>query len=276
MAHARADANLETQRGWIVAPNSLWRRSLTTPGRIVERKDQPVSRIRWGAAEQPKQGDMEIERLGQNARARTFAQSSRSRPRTEDAQSEQADWVIMSGTTPRLDRVVQIPLDSYRPQRLADDARASSTRIHELIQQGEENPALGMEHFRFTGRANPRYDWDNFWVEHASGAQEENEIVTTPLDDQKAPSLTNGHDCFDETVQCSAMSRTASRSSSAGAGCSIEANRPDPREGGRQGPAGARHQLRPVVVPARRSTSRSTTATATAPASASGWSVLGK
>ena len=204
--------NLETQRGWIVAPNlSLAKEFSYAWEDLVERKEQTGFPYSLGRCKNsPKQGDMEIELIwGKNAKGQDVRSiiEVKTAQNEKTLQSEQLDWVIMSEAA-RLDSIVWFKSLSTRTGRsvwpTTPDIEAAW--IYELIQQGEENPALGMEHFRFTGRANPRYDWNNFWVEHAKAElQEENEIVTTPLDDHKAPSLTNGHDCFDETVQCSAM-----------------------------------------------------------------------
>lgn len=204
--------DLETQRGWIVAPNfSLAAEFSYAWEDLVERKDQAGFPYSLGRCKNsPKQGDMEIELIwGKNAKGQDVRSiiEVKTAQNEKTLQSQQLDWVIMSEAA-RLDSIVWFKYLSTRTGRsvwpTTPDIQAAW--IYELIQQGEENPALGTEHFRFTGRANPKFDWQNFWIEHAKAElQEENEIVTTPLDDQKSPSLTNGHDCFDETAQCSAM-----------------------------------------------------------------------
>lgn len=56
--------------------------------------------------------------------------------------------------------------------------------------------ANGVESFVFTPAANPKYDWTQFWREHAvAETKVTNKVLTRP----------HGHDCFDQSSRCVAM-----------------------------------------------------------------------
>lgn len=78
--------------------------------------------------------------------------------------------------------------------------------IFDTIQRGLTHPELRIENFEFTPHANPSYRWDRFWTEHANAeSRVSGHIQTIPVDPDSPCSLENGHDCFDELIDCVAM-----------------------------------------------------------------------
>lgn len=207
------DPTTRTNRGWIVAPNFdlakefdyLW------SDLIDRRRKVGLVNYKLGRCKNnPKQGDMEIVlRWGKNANGEEVESiiTVKSAANEKSLQSEQLDWVILSEAA-RLEAPVWFKYLSTRTGRsiwpTTPDIQAAW--IWEQIQQAEQNPQLGIDTFQFTGRANPDYDWPNFWIEHQKAElQIDNLIKILPADEKKPPSATNGHDCFDEATGCSAM-----------------------------------------------------------------------
>lgn len=203
---------IETMRGWIVCPNYdlakefdyLWTN-------LVERGPA----MNWGyelrrSKKNPKQGDMQIVLFwGRNQRGEDVESiiEVRTSANEKSLQSEELDWAILSEAA-RLPEVVWFKYLSTRCRRsvwpTTPDIQAEW--IYALIRQGEENPSLGIEHFQFTGRANPKYDWNRYWTEHQKAElQVENHINVIPRSMDRPPGVDNGHDCFDTLTQCSAM-----------------------------------------------------------------------
>lgn len=207
------DPYTRTHRGWIVAPNFdlakefdyLWRQLVE-----VRHKVGLLSYRLGRCKNNPKQGDMEIVlEWGKNASGEDVKSivTVKSAANEKSLQSEQLDWVILSEAA-RLESTVWFKYLRTRTGRsiwpTTPDVQASW--IWEQIQQAQENPSLGIEHFVFTGRANPDYDWANYWIEHQKAELNiANAIKIRPSSEKKPPSAANGHDCFDDAVGCEAM-----------------------------------------------------------------------
>lgn len=211
-ARLMIDPTTRTQRGWIVAPNYelakefdyFWKE-------LVERRNKIGFDYRLGRHKNnPKQGDMEIViEWGKNGYGEDVQSiiEVKSATNPKSLQSEQLDWVILSEAA-RLEAEVWNKYLRTRTGRSVwpTTPEIAAVWIYELIEKARENPSLGIECFAFTGKANPNYDWPNYWIEHQKAELNvTNAIQTLPADDKKAPSATNGHDCFDELTQCAAM-----------------------------------------------------------------------
>lgn len=204
--------NTETQRGWIVAPNYELAKEFdyfwTAFVELGEKLDLGYKLGRH--KNNPKQGDMEIELLwGKNTRGEVVRSliEVRTSANEKSLQSEQLDWVIMSEAA----RHPEIVWSKYLRTRTGRSVWPTTPDlqaawIYELIENSKEYPELNIEHFEFTGRANPNYDWENYWTEHQKAElQIAGEISVVPGDMTSCPSTANGHDCFDDTVGCIAM-----------------------------------------------------------------------
>jgi hypothetical protein len=212
LAGQLGDEVIETQRGWVVCPNyELAKEFDYFYTDLVERGVG----MNWGyeirdAKKNPRQGDMKIALFwGKNQRGEDVESiiEVRTSANEKSLQSEELDWAILSEAA-RLPEIVWFKYLSTRCGRsvwpTTPDVQAEW--IYQLIKQGEENPSLGIENFSFTPRANPKYDWERYWVEHQKAElQVCNEIKTDPPDHTRAPSEDNGHDCFDPVVGCEAM-----------------------------------------------------------------------
>lgn len=210
------DPTTRTQRGWIVCPNfSLAKEFDYFWTDLVERRTKVGFPYKLGRHKNnPQQGDMEIVlEWGKNALGEDVQSiiQVRSATNPKSLQSEQLDWVILSEAA-RLEEQVWTKYLSTRFGRSVWPTTPDITAawIFDLIRQGEENPSLGIEHFKFTGRANPEYNWPNYWTEHQRAElNQTNAVATLPENAKATPSPTNGHDCFDDLVGCKAMADDA-------------------------------------------------------------------
>ncbi len=123
-------------------------------------------------------------------------------------QSEEVDIAILSEAA-RLPEIVWTKYLSTRTGRsiwpTTPDAEAAW--IWREIEKGKADPRLRLDHFQFTPRANPKFKYDRYWIEHAKAETRVDaaRAPITPVNTEAAPSKTNGHDCFDEATQCVAM-----------------------------------------------------------------------
>lgn len=215
-AQLEADPTTRSQRGWIVCPNFSLAKEFDYFWRdLVEVRAKVGFPYRLNRHKNnPQQGDMEIALdWGKNAMGEDVQSiiQCRSATNPKSLQSEQLDWVILSEAA-RLEETVWTKYLSTRFGRSVWPTTPDITAawIFDLIRQGEENPRLGIEHFGFTGRANPEYNWPNYWTEHQRAELNQTNLISTlPIDEFACPSGSNGHDCFDDTVGCKAMADDA-------------------------------------------------------------------
>lgn len=209
------DPTVRTQIGWIVAPNyvlakefdyawtDLVEKAASAGFKLhIERKVNNVS-----------QGDMTIViNWGENPVTHEQVKdiiTVKSATNINVLQSEEVDWAILSEAA-RLDEKVWSKFLSTRVKRsIWPTTPDNSARwIYQAICAGKANPRLKTESFQFTTRANPRYEYERYWIEHqkAEGrAGVTAEHLLCPKDDLLPPSADNGHDCFNEMVDCRAM-----------------------------------------------------------------------
>ncbi len=69
-----------------------------------------------------------------------------------------------------------------------------------LLRLIEAGPDAGVDAFTFTPHANPTYDWDRFWEEHAKAESRAHGRILTDKQD---------HDCFDPGAECPASKDSA-------------------------------------------------------------------
>ncbi|GEM_PF-4039600 len=201
----------ETFRGWVVCPNyDLAKEFDYLYTELVEKA--PI--MKWGyeirrSKRNANQGDMEIVLFwGKNQRGEDVESviQVRTSANEKSLQSEELDWVILSEAA-ELDESVWKKYISARFTRaiLPTTPKVNAGWILDMIESAEDNPELGIESFCFTVRANPEYKCDRFWAAHAQAELTvTGEVTTLPVDENKPPSIANGHDCFDPIVQCDA------------------------------------------------------------------------
>ncbi len=204
---------LETMRIWIVAPNyELAKEFDYFWEALIERRETMV----WDyevkkAAKSPGQGNMIIHLgWGKNAKGQDIDViiSVRSAANEKTLQSEEVDIAILSEAA-RLDSIVWTKYLSTRVGRsiwpTTPDIQA--VWIHKEIEDSKNNPGAKTEHFQFTPKANPKYKYDRYWVEHQKAERrvDANCALLVPPAEFEAPSADNGHDCFDPMTECTAM-----------------------------------------------------------------------
>ena len=207
------DDDLETQRIWIVAPNYDLAKEFDYAWEdLIERREKlefDYKIIRH--TKSPGQGNMVIQiRWGKNGKGQNVDTiiEVKSAANEKTLQSEEIDIAILSEAA-RLEEKVWSKYLSTRVGRsiwpTTPDIQAAW--IHKLIESSAGVPGLDTEHFQFTPRANPKFNYERYWVEHQK-AESRVSLSGTPIlptDDTVMPGPTNGHDCFDPMVQCEAM-----------------------------------------------------------------------
>jgi hypothetical protein len=208
------DPNAKTQIGWIVAPNYVlakefdyaWTDLVEKAASVgfkfkIERKINNVS-----------QGDMTIiidwcENPNTHERVKDII-TVKSATNINVLQGEEVDWAILSEAA-RLPELVWTKFLSTRVKRsIWPTTPDNSARwIFQEIQRGKSNPALKIESFSFTTRANPGYQYERYWIEHQKAELRGGAVsgLIYPEDDLKGPSPDNGHDCFNALTECRAM-----------------------------------------------------------------------
>lgn len=197
---------------WIVAPNyDLAKEFDYAWSDLVSRKDAAGFdyKIRQ-KHNSPKQGNMAIViDWGKDARGEEVLTTVevKSAFNEKSLQSEEVDVVIMSEAA----RLPQVSWTKYLSTRAGrsiwpttPDIQASW--IWQLIKDGEASPELETVNFQFTGRANPKYNWERYWREHAKAESLVDGLIDTrPENKKQPPGPENGHDCFDALTGCKAM-----------------------------------------------------------------------
>lgn len=158
----------------------------------------------------PKQGTMEVvvnfgrDKNGVPVRTRVEGKSATNR---ESLQSEEVDFAVFSEAAEHPEYVWTRYL-STRAKRAVfpTTPKVQADWLRAMIELGEADPSLGIESFGFTPRCNPLYDWERYWQEHAKAERRTgNKAYLRPQNPRAKCSRQNGHDCFDEQVDCGAM-----------------------------------------------------------------------
>ena len=212
-AKAASDPDIQTLRIWIVAPNyDLAKEFDYFWEALIERRealgfDYEVKQ----KSKSPGQGNMVIHLgWGKNAKGQDVdvIVSVRSAANEKTLQSEEVDIAILSEAA-RLDEIVWSKYLSTRVGRSIWPTTPDITAvwIHKEIERSAKNPSLKIEHFQFTPKANPKYNYERYWVEHqkAELRVDANVKLLVPDNELMCPSKDNGHDCFDAMVECKAM-----------------------------------------------------------------------
>lgn len=210
---AKDNSTIETQRIWIVAPNyDLAKEYSYAWTDLVERKEHMGFEYKLiNPVNNPGQGNMKIRMLwGKNKRGEDVESiiEVRSAANEKQLQSEELDIVLLSEAA-RLHENVWSKYLSTRAGRSvwATTPDVEAAWIYNMIEAGKGNPGLSIDSFSFTPRANPKYKYDRYWIEHqkAEIRVSPSADLTQPADPNKPPSYSNGHDCFDPMVGCVAM-----------------------------------------------------------------------
>lgn len=215
------DPTVRTQVGWIVAPNYVlakefdyaWIDLVEKSAKVgfnfkIEKKSNNVTQgdmqivINWGRCPAIVDGQL-VRGAGDIVKDIITVKSATN---INVLQGEEVDWCILSEAA-RLPQLVWTKFLSTRVGRsiwpTTPDIEAAW--IWEEIQKAS-NPELGIDSFQFTGKANPGYDWERYWIEHMKTEESEcGHVETRPKDTKSPPSVDNGHDCFEDTSQCKAM-----------------------------------------------------------------------
>lgn len=203
---------LETQIVWIVAPNYDLAKEFDYAWEdLVERRkavgfNYKIER----SANNPKQGDMQIVIVwGKNERGQDVKTviDVKSATNVKSLQSEQVNIAILSEAA-RLPSIVWTKYLGTRVGRsvLPTTPDIEAAWIFDMIERGKKYPELSIDSFQFTGKANPKYDWPLYWLEHQKTEEDVmGEIIVRPADNTVCPSKENGHDCFDPAIECNAM-----------------------------------------------------------------------
>lgn len=212
-ARAQLEPDCETQRIWIVAPNYDLAKEFDYAWEdLIERRETLGFDYEVVKATKSKvQGNMIIHlRWGKNAAGRDVDTivEVKSAANEKTLQSEEIDIAILSEAA----RLPEIVWTKYLSTRVGRSVWPTTPDIqaawifHE-IERGTQNPDLGVEHFQFTPRANPKFNYERYWVEHqkAEARVDPGAPLIKPHDARLTPHVENGHDCFDELTQCNAM-----------------------------------------------------------------------
>lgn len=202
---------------WIVAPNYVLAKEFDYAW-----EDLVLARKRLGfdyrlgtKVNSPGSGKMAIQMFfGENAAGQEIEVwiEVKSAENEKVLQSEEVDVAILSEAA-RLPETVWTKYLSTRVGRSVwpTTPDRSAMWIYKEIERGKAHPELRIENFQFTPRANPKYKYDRYWIEHAK-AEERVEVgkgITVPPDVNRAPGIDNGHDCFDPESGCRAMKDAA-------------------------------------------------------------------
>ena len=210
-ARVEFDPDVKTQVGWIVAPNYVLAKEFDYAWADLVENASKVGldfTIEEGT-NNPTQGNMRIViNWGRNPSGEIVKDIIvvKSATNINVLQSEAVDWAILSEAA-RLPQLVWTKFLSTRCKRSIWPSTPDimAVWIWDEIQKAS-NPELGIDSFSFTGRANPTYDWERYWIEHMKTEESElGQVSVRPNLMTSPPSSTNGHDCFDEIVTCEAM-----------------------------------------------------------------------
>jgi len=207
------DPTLESQIIWIVPPNFGLAKEFDYAWEdLVERRAHlGIEYELIQAVKNAAQGHMRIQiRWGKNCYGRDVDTivEVRSAANERQLQSEEVDIAILSEAA----RLPEIVWSKYLSTRVGRSVWATTPDIeaawiYREIERGNATPSLSIESFTFTPRANPKYNYGRYWIEHQKAELRTDSVctLTYPADELKPPSADNGHDCFDPMVECGAM-----------------------------------------------------------------------
>ena len=191
------------RRIWLVGPNYntikewdyLWWHL------VVRHKQNPLGQMYEieSKSNSPQQGNLRIvlqfpeDRYGIPVQVIIEGKSA-SNP--ESLQGEQVYLAVLSEAAELDERVLSRYLGTRCRYIIAQTTpKLSAEWLHKLISDGHDHPALSIESFQFTPKANPQYDWDLYWIEHQKAESHiHGKVLTEPY----------GHDCFANLSICTA------------------------------------------------------------------------
>ncbi len=151
-------------------------------------------------ANSPQQGNMKIvlefpaDRDGMPVRVIIEGKSATN---PESLQGEQVYCAVLSEAAELDEKILGRYLGTRCQYVIAPTTpKLSAEWLRKLIDDGEGNPALSVASFQFTPHANPKYDWELYWIEHQKAESRvlSGKVATAPF----------GHDCFKDFSKCPA------------------------------------------------------------------------
>jgi len=165
---------------------------------VVQRRRNPVLKNMYKVtqkANSPQQGNMKIvlEFPSSDDPVRVVIEG-KSATNPESLQGEQVYLAILSEAGELDEKVLARYLSTRCRHVIAPTTpKLSAEWLRRLIDDGQSHPELSVASFRFTPYANPHYDWDLYWIEHAKAeSRVDGKILTAP----------HGHDCFADLSAC--------------------------------------------------------------------------
>lgn len=161
-----------------------------------------------GCSNQPKQGNMEINLdFGKDKHGKPVKTviKGMTGANAEALQSEEVDLVLLSEAAEHDERILSRYLETRYGKLVAPTTpKPKAEWLKKMIEMGEEDPTLGIDHFRFTPYCNPDFDWSRFWSAHKKAESRVcGRIITEPPPNvSQAQAMPTGHDCFDSNCPC--------------------------------------------------------------------------
>jgi len=168
---------------------------------VIQKRRTPLGRLYrlLTKCNSPQQGNMKIVMEfapdPDGNQVRTVIEG-KSATNAESLQGEQVYLAVLSEAAEMDEKILGRYLGTRCKYVLAPTTpKLSAAWLKKLIDDGSEHPELSIESFQFTPYANPEYDWDLYWIEHAKAeSRTAGKIMTPP----------RGHDCFASLAACAA------------------------------------------------------------------------
>lgn len=162
---------------WLVGPDYktlkewqyIWQLFITTG-----RKKVPIPYSVLSKCNSPQQGNLRLIidwGKGLDGESVRTIVDGKSATNPESLQGEEVDVAILSEAA-ELDEKIWTRYLGTRTRRASAPTtpKLSAQWLKDLIDQAEQDPSIGIEHFAFDGKANPLYDWERYGREERKAA----------------------------------------------------------------------------------------------------------
>jgi hypothetical protein len=166
---------------------------------VVRRRRSPLGRLYrvTSKTNAPQHGNMKIVMefpADEDGMPTRVIIEGKSAANPESLQGEQVYLAVLSEAAELDEKVLGRYLGTRCRYVLAPTTpKLSAEWLRKLIDEGAAHPELSIESFQFTPHANPEYDWDLYWIEHAKAESRVTGKIVTPA---------RGHDCFANPAGC--------------------------------------------------------------------------